>query len=280
MVLQLVGSKEWKVYETVPVPYPYPGEEAGKDGNSIPQQVLDGRLCIDVTLQPGDVLYMPRGFVHEARSPTNALSFHVTIALATHDWSLAGVISSETTRIMKQLVNFRPSILPLFDKEGLQTQVDTAMTMIREQITAESIINNLNTRIESHNERAFTKRMNLIQNARFPPETSQPKSSVGPEAASKVTYTSTIRAATEEERASVVTATTTSKSPRGLNVREEIGDSVMSIITALKTNPTSHCKISHLSSLLPSPNNPQLCDLSLLCLAKRCIELGALAVVS
>ena len=275
MVLQLVGSKEWKVYETVPIPYPYPGEEVGKDGNPIPQQVLDGRLCIDATLQPGDVLYMPRGFVHQARSPTNALSFHITIALATHDWSLAGIISSETTRIMKQMVNFRPSILPVFDKESLQKQVDTALTMMREQITAESIIHNLNVRLESHNQRAFTKRMNLIQNARFPPQTSQSKSVVGPEAARNVTYTSTIRASTQEERASVAA---TSESPLGLNVREEIGDSVMAIITALKSNPTSHCKIIHLSEILQSPN-PQLCDLSLLCLAKRGIELGALAVV-
>lgn len=288
LVLQIVGSKEWKVYENVPIPYPYPGEEVGKDGKSIPTKVLDGPLCIDTTLEPGDVLYMPRGFVHQAHSPTNKPSFHVTIALATHDWSLAGMISSETKRIMTQIIDFRPSMLPMMTMDQnvvLKSQVDTAITMIKEQITAESIIDKLQAKVESHNQRAFIKRMHLIQTARFPRTTTittnnNPKTrQIGFDAARRISYDSTIRACTPEERASVsALINDESSSPRGLNVREEIGDSVMTIITALKSNPKAEYKVFQLRSLLSIPNS-QLCDLSLLCLAKRGIELGALAVV-
>ena len=36
-----------------------------------------------VTLRRGDVLYMPRGYVHEARTAGSGGSFHVTVAIST-----------------------------------------------------------------------------------------------------------------------------------------------------------------------------------------------------
>ena len=77
LVVQLVGSKNWQVFQNVPVPYPYPHEQVGKDGIPVPSSVLDGPMAISTTLQPGDVLYMPRGFVHQAQC-SDSLSFHMT----------------------------------------------------------------------------------------------------------------------------------------------------------------------------------------------------------
>jgi hypothetical protein len=91
LIIQVYGRKQWTVYERIPVPYPYPHEQFGKDPtNPLPEFVSTGPILVQQTLEPGNVLYMPRGYVHEARSCGDCCSFHVTVALATHDWSLAG----------------------------------------------------------------------------------------------------------------------------------------------------------------------------------------------
>lgn len=272
-ILQVVGSKEWKVYEQVPIPYPYPHEQVGKGGLPIPPQVLNGPLCINATLLPGDVLYMPRGFVHEARSPSNEPSFHITIALATHDWSLAGLVSTETKRILTQIVDYRQSVLPVTPstQRNLEKQVDAALAVLKEKITAESILSKINHRLETHNQRAMPLRTNLLQTARFPPAASGENGLVvvGPLAVPYVTFTTIIRASSPDERASVPAS-----HPRGLHVRDSIHDSILSILSSLKQR---QCRVRDFRSLLPSPN-PQVCDLALLSLAKRGVELGALAI--
>jgi len=277
LVLQLVGEKDWKVYQSIPVPFPYPHEQVGKEGICVPQQVLDGPLSLSTTLRPGDVLYMPRGFVHEARC-SDSLSFHVTIALATHDWSLAGAISTAAQTLLTQVVEFRKSILPVTDPKAVQAHLNTAMKMLHEKVTAESVLNNVYSKMEQHNRRSFSPRMKLIQSARFPSPTNNINSRdvVGLKAANCLTFTSIIRAATQDERARIQII---QSRPRGLNVREETADVIMSIIAKLKSDPTIQCGIINLRSLSPAPN-PLVCDLTLLSFAKRAVELGAVAVVS
>ena len=276
LVIQILGAKEWQVYQSIPVLFPYPHEQVGKDDIPVPQQVLEGPRRISTTLTAGDVLYMPRGFVHQAKC-SDTLSFHITVALATHDWTLAGMMSMATEKILTQVIDYRKSILPLSDPNFLQVQVDGAMKMLQEQITAETILKNLHTRLENHNRRSFPPRMQLIHEARFPStKDTTPRDIVGPKAANRVVFTSTIRAATQDERARVPA---NPSRPQGLNVREEIADTVMAIISKLKADPTIQCRVVDLRKLSPKPNH-LLCDFALLCLAKRAVELGAVAVVS
>ena len=96
LVIQVVGAKQWTVYSNIPIPFPYPHEQVGKEGLAVPPHVLEGPKTLNqVTLEAGDVLYIPRGQVHQAQAAatTQEPSFHVTIALATHDWTLAGMLS-------------------------------------------------------------------------------------------------------------------------------------------------------------------------------------------
>ena len=279
-VFQLVGSKAWRVYQTIPIPYPYPHEQVGKEGVPVPPSVLEGPVCVSTTLHPGDVLYMPRGFVHQAQCH-DQLSFHVTIALATHDWSLAGMMSMATEHILTKVVNFRQSILPLVnnDPSTLQSNIDLAINVLKEQITADSILTNLHSRLEKHNHRAFPLRMRRIHQARFPQATQDPDVNqvVGPLAAERTNFHSILRSSTFEERDSV--ADRSSTEPRGLLVREDCADSILSIISEFKAKPSLQCRVIDLRSLMPE-QNPLVCDLSLLSFAKRCVELGALAIVN
>ncbi|KAL4421692.1 hypothetical protein ABPG77_010636 [Micractinium sp. CCAP 211/92] len=74
-VLQLEGQKRWRLY-----------------GPTDPEHVLPrfssrdfaddelGECVLDVVLQPGDTLYMPRGTVHQAESLPDSHSLHITIS--------------------------------------------------------------------------------------------------------------------------------------------------------------------------------------------------------
>ncbi len=72
-VLQIAGTKRWRLYDAGLEPLP--AHSGGK-------QVLgDLRLREEVALETGDLLYMPRGVVHEAVT-TDTVSVHVTIGLS------------------------------------------------------------------------------------------------------------------------------------------------------------------------------------------------------
>jgi len=306
-VIQLVGSKDWKVYGIVPVPFPYPQEQVGKQGLEVPPPILNGPLAISTTLRPGDVLYMPRGFVHEA-SCSDSLSLHVTVALATHDWSLAGLMSIATEAILTRTVEFRKSILPLApvnDVHALQRKVDMAMEMFRKEITAENILENLKFRLDKHNHRAFSVRTQLIREADSSQQGSNdnPSPNTGflgfksPYPAATATalsssssyspplsFNSRIRASTPEERAMVqsradTSGTTANNINRGLAVRENIADSIMGILAKVKAEPSVTYSVLDLRSLMPTEND-MVCDLTLLSLATRAVELGAFCWVT
>lgn len=79
LVLQLAGSKRWRVYgEAVKWPRKpmNPSLPAGSFGPN----------AQELTLQTGDVLYLPRGFAHEAASADEA-SLHLTLSIQAATWS-------------------------------------------------------------------------------------------------------------------------------------------------------------------------------------------------
>ena len=67
-VVQLQGTKRWLVYGNPPVVLPHADEQVGKsDAHPLePEHVAEGNVAIEVELTPGDALYIPRGFVHQA----------------------------------------------------------------------------------------------------------------------------------------------------------------------------------------------------------------------
>jgi len=75
MIVQLGGKKEWRVYDRVEE---NPCHDLS-DGSSVPREAV-GAPIIDTVLAAGDVLYVPRGFVHEAYT-AEELSLHVTLGL-------------------------------------------------------------------------------------------------------------------------------------------------------------------------------------------------------
>jgi len=167
-VIQIQGCKRWKVYKDVPVPYPYAHEQVGKNGVPVPflssctstdsknnghssgntdtksttqkssssSSSSSSSTLIETTLHPGDILYMPRGYVHEACTMISASdllssstasstttttsssqpqpqpqpSFHATVAIMTSDWSISKTISEMTRTCLDSIPEYKMAI--------------------------------------------------------------------------------------------------------------------------------------------------------------------------
>ncbi len=302
LVFQLVGTKHWKVYETVPIPHPYPHEQVGKAGLPVPESVLQGPMAFDGCLFPGDVLYLPRGMVHEASTDsasTNSqdLSFHITVALATHDWTLGGNLGRMIQSRLSETTSLRRSLLPtirastdpgangdfvscggsLVNAKNLQNELDTIFEQLRSQITARVLLHDMNQRILTHNTRASQKRP-----APSPKEPACENDTlsldrmVGPLAAQHLTLDSMLRASTptEKEHAQQAMASSSASKP-GLTVRDGVGDDVATIVGTIKSG--ENCRVRGFRNLCGTSSS--LCNLTALSLAKRAVELGAFCIV-
>lgn len=79
-VLQCVGGKRWRLYAD---DYAQRGRRpTGKASAFNPKLHRPGPIDRDVDMAPGDILYLPRGVIHEV-GPPNSESLHVTFAVHT-----------------------------------------------------------------------------------------------------------------------------------------------------------------------------------------------------
>ncbi|MGH9584241.1 MAG: cupin domain-containing protein, partial [Bryobacteraceae bacterium] len=78
-VLQVVNSKQWTIYGT-PVELPLPGQDFDPAVHEL------GDPTLEFELEAGDIAYIPRGIVHDARSGENT-SLHITAGVLRYTWT-------------------------------------------------------------------------------------------------------------------------------------------------------------------------------------------------
>nr|XP_045758666.1 ribosomal oxygenase 2 isoform X3 [Mirounga angustirostris] len=120
-ILQLEGEKRWRLYHpTVPLAREY----------SVESEDRIGRPALEFTLKPGDVLYFPRGTIHQADTPPGlAHSTHVTISTyQNNSWGdfLLDTISGLVFDTAKEDLEFRAGI-----PRQLLLQVDAMAVVTR-----------------------------------------------------------------------------------------------------------------------------------------------------
>lgn len=99
-VLQIEGSKHWRIYKpSIDLPLkeayePIPGEQLGE-----PIQ--------EVHIEAGDLIYMPRGFIHEAFAADQS-SLHITVAVSVFRW--ADLMRAALARLSASDVRFRQAV--------------------------------------------------------------------------------------------------------------------------------------------------------------------------
>ena len=95
-ILQSEGSKRWRLYrpgdENATLPVVHLGSnQRGKSGDVLPLNEV-GPIRLDAALEPGDLLYLPRGFPHRTNTRTirdteldgSAAQLSVSITLSLH----------------------------------------------------------------------------------------------------------------------------------------------------------------------------------------------------
>lgn len=112
MVLQISGSKTWQLYGTAAQPLPV--EKTQEQRGPYPVE----KVTETIQLQAGDLLYLPRGFVHDART-TEESSIHITLGLLPRYWYH---LIEEMAQIAKKQPTFRQALPHGFTTEQEKAQ--------------------------------------------------------------------------------------------------------------------------------------------------------------
>ncbi|GAM96470.1 myc induced nuclear antigen [alpha proteobacterium U9-1i] len=109
LVIQIEGEKTWRLYDK-PIDTPYRGEgfELGK--------FEAGELKQEFTLKAGDCAYVPRGLMHDALTPGDAASLHITIGLITRTW--ADLMLEAVSEVALRRAEFRKSLPAGYARTG------------------------------------------------------------------------------------------------------------------------------------------------------------------
>ncbi|XP_013362580.1 PREDICTED: bifunctional lysine-specific demethylase and histidyl-hydroxylase NO66 [Chinchilla lanigera] len=104
-VLQLEGRKFWRVYRPR-----VPGEELALTSSPNFSQEDLGEPVLQTVLEPGDLLYFPRGFIHQAECQDGVHSLHLTLSTYQRNtWGdfLEAILPLAVQAAMEENVEFR-----------------------------------------------------------------------------------------------------------------------------------------------------------------------------
>jgi ribosomal protein L16 Arg81 hydroxylase len=106
-VVQIEGSKTWNLYST-PLKFPLEGRSFDSSTDN------PGSITCSFELRKGDVLYIPRGLVHDARA-TKETSVHITVGVHCYTW--ADLMTDALSRMCLDDPAFRRSLPPGFARQ-------------------------------------------------------------------------------------------------------------------------------------------------------------------
>ena len=98
-VLQLEGSKHWRVYNPR---NPQENLPRVSSGNFSQDEI--GKPVLEVTMEPGDLLYFPRGFIHQADTVEGKHSLHITVSMY-QKTSYADLLESLVPAALKRAID-------------------------------------------------------------------------------------------------------------------------------------------------------------------------------
>ena len=129
-VLQISGRKRWLVYDPV-------FELPLKEQRYRPELGGPGGPVIDTVLGPGDTLYLPRGWLHEART-SDVDSLHLTVGINVYTWVDA---FRDALSDVEDEVQFRRSV------DGGEPPADL-LELLRERLDGDDVARRKSRRME------------------------------------------------------------------------------------------------------------------------------------
>lgn len=129
-IVQLVGRKRWRL-RGAPHPLPLSGESFTRVAPSV------GPVERELVLEPGDVLYLPRGHIHEAAA-MDSLSMHTTLGVTVPRW--ADLVTELIAVASHEDVALRRALLPAMVRTGASADgVETATALWKRLMRPETL---------------------------------------------------------------------------------------------------------------------------------------------
>lgn len=124
-VLQIDGSKHWRIYDS-PILLPDRSMPYKQQGSP------EGQLLYELDLNAGDLLYLPRGFIHEALT-SEQRSIHITLGITAFTWQ---DLLAEAASVCREDVRFRRSLPTGFaTAEDLRTAMAAELVGLAAELT-------------------------------------------------------------------------------------------------------------------------------------------------
>jgi ribosomal protein L16 Arg81 hydroxylase len=138
LILQVEGSKVWRIYNSAPALI-----SSEDDLSSILRNLPAPDR--EIYLEAGDLLYIPRGCVHEVLT-TNEPSLHLSIAIIAFTW--ADLIAKALISVGKQNASFHKALPVGFLNQhqpapSLQTQLTELLEYLSQHANAEAAVSQL-----------------------------------------------------------------------------------------------------------------------------------------
>lgn len=132
-VLQLAGAKQWKVYAP-----------PDRTKLRLPMEKRVGEPLLDVTIEPGDLLYVPVGFPHQAVALPGQASLHVSLGVYPFRWTdlLAQVLQAAAEE-NPELAEPLPATGADWDTDALQARMKVLLRELAERADVRSGLDRL-----------------------------------------------------------------------------------------------------------------------------------------
>jgi ribosomal protein L16 Arg81 hydroxylase len=142
-VLQIAGNKRWRLFEP-PLKLPHRTQPFTPIGYALPAPIQE------LELKPGDLLYLPRGYVHAAYT-SHTHSAHVTIGMTVYTWV---ELLSELVASSKEIAALRTALPPGFATRGdlkktLREGLVQCMDQLRDHIDGDRLIETFLQKVKS-----------------------------------------------------------------------------------------------------------------------------------
>jgi ribosomal protein L16 Arg81 hydroxylase len=142
-VLQVAGTKHWRI-EKPPLPLPHRSQPFDPRGYtpSAPHLELD--------LAPGDLLYLPRGYIHTTTT-SDSFSIHVTLGLTVYTWV---ELLAEWAQLSRQVPSLRRALPPDFACreevwQSLGRQLHEVIAAFHQKIDCDALVSGFTQRVRS-----------------------------------------------------------------------------------------------------------------------------------
>lgn len=175
-IMQIEGKKHWKVYKPLSEEEVLPRVSSRNfDESEI------GKPVLEVTLQPGDLLYFPRGYIHQGVTVAGEHSLHVTVSFyQSNSWAdlLEKLLPNTLQNAISKDIEFRKGLpLDIYDHFGMvnskiysarrteiKNKIKSLLEKLQKHLTIDSAVDEVNKNFQhdalppvlSEHERALT----------------------------------------------------------------------------------------------------------------------------